>query len=193
MAQPKHFAEFRENNANVLFHRPALAFGSSVVIYDPILAEFYENVNGAIEPDKDDTNFTTDLAIEMSRLFTDENTRRDSFANLVEKYFSRDFVRYTLRNNRTTDLSVTHKKFNEEALLMNVEIKPENGMGNGCAYLQNCIYYMEFINHFNGTSTYNNSRLPTFLLQLTGLYCNLYKKNYHDYYYYAIDSNILSS
>jgi len=51
-----------------------------------------------------------------------------------------------------------------------VEVKPEFGMGGGCAYLQSTAYYTEFIGEFAKSPVLIYSRLPMFQLYLAGPY-----------------------
>nr|CAG8602539.1 15414_t:CDS:2 [Entrophospora candida] len=61
-------------------------------------------------------------------------------------------------------------KGNFQVPLLNLEVKPEIGMGNGCAYVQSTVYYVEFIKKFTNSPAISQSQFPVFLVYLAGPY-----------------------
>ena len=88
--------------------------------------------------------------------------------NMLGKYLESTFVEYKFDNNRSTDGSIMFINGDFETLLLNTEVKPEIGIGNGCPYIQGTAYYTEFIKKFQKTDIIKKSRFPVFLLQIAG-------------------------
>ncbi|RUS19244.1 hypothetical protein BC937DRAFT_87785 [Endogone sp. FLAS-F59071] len=167
VANSKAFKEYQEIDENplILCSRPPDAVDLPVALYDPILAKFQADAEGDIQPDEDDLAFILNLSYEMCSLsFKNENGRRYSFQALISEYLERSLVNYTLQGNRCTDGSI-FAKHSYDILLLNLEVKPELGIGHACPYLQSCLYYAE---HISKTLSHapNPSRLPAFLLYL---------------------------
>ena len=119
----------------MLNYRPPEAAGPPVTLCDPTLARFLDNVNGGVEPDYADSKFVVELAYDMRELsFKDEAARRNSFLVDLQRYLGYDLVNYSFGGKQgATDGSIIDKKDGVQAPMLNVEVKPEIGMGGGCA------------------------------------------------------------
>ncbi|CAG8490655.1 803_t:CDS:2 [Paraglomus occultum] len=173
LADTRKFIRFQnEDDPLALNYRPAGLTGLPVSLCNDILAKFQDNANGSIELVEEDIVFVRNLSNEMCSIFDDEAERRDCFHKLVGRYFSRVFDIHTFGNKRGTDGSLMFTKGNFQVPLLNLEVKPELGMGSGCPYVQSTAYYVEFIKKLkdSNSSVITQSRFPVFLMYLAGPY-----------------------
>lgn len=160
-----------EDNLYMLNGRPFDATGLPISLLDPILATFQDDVEGGVEPDEDDIEFVLGISSDMCSLsFLNEDERRDSFQRGLSEYLRKPLLDYSFGNRGTTDGSLIFLKENFEVPLLNLEVKPEFGMGDRCAYMQATTYYLEFINRLKGKPMVDRSRFPVFLIYLAGTY-----------------------
>ncbi|CAG8439846.1 13274_t:CDS:2 [Funneliformis caledonium] len=171
LADTRRFKDYQdEKDPFILNYRPSYAAGLPVTLCSDILAKFQDDAKGNIELNKDDIIFVRDLSNKMCSFFSDENTRRNCFLELMGSYLNRVFDIYNFGNNRTTNGSIMFTKGNFQVPLLSLEVKLEIGMGSGCAYVQSTAYYVEFIKKFRNSPAISQSRFPVFLVYLAGPY-----------------------
>ncbi|RUS20429.1 hypothetical protein BC937DRAFT_95255 [Endogone sp. FLAS-F59071] len=174
MANPQDFNEMQIGDPVILCSRPPDAVGLPVALLDPILAKFQADADAlnGVEPDKDDISFILDLSCDMCSLtFSNEDARRDTFIEHLNKYLQKRLL-YSFGNQRVTDGSLMFIKNNYEIPLLSVEMKPEFGIGKGCAYMQSCLYYLKFITKLEDKLV-PKQRFPVFLMYLAGPYLGI--------------------
>ncbi|CAJ0829971.1 9566_t:CDS:2, partial [Entrophospora sp. SA101] len=170
LADTRKFKDYQdEKDPFILNYRPSSAAGLPVTLCSDILAKFQDDAKG-IELNKFDIIFVCELSNKMCSFFPDENARRNCFHKLMSSYLNRVFDIYNFGNNQTTDGSIMFTKGNFQVPLLNLEVKPEIGMGNGCAYVQSTVYYVEFIKKFTNSPAISQSQFPVFLVYLVGPY-----------------------
>jgi hypothetical protein len=173
LADPRKFNRFQnEEDPLALNYRPAHLTGLPVTLCNDILAKFQDNANGSIELVEEDIIFVRNLSYEMCSIFPDEAERTNRFHELASKYLDKVFDNYGFGNKRGTDGSLMFKKGSFQVPLLNLEVKPELGMGNGCPYVQSTAYYVEFIRKLKNSNSpvITQSRFPVFLMYLAGIY-----------------------
>ena len=175
LANPKEFGLFQSPPC-ILNQRPSTAVGLPVALCSPILAKFQTDAAGDIELDDDDMEFLYGLSVDMCSLtFQSEGGRGNCFKRHIGKYFgNKDIHPYPFNYNRETDSSIMYIGNGAEVPLATFEFKPEIGLGNGCAFIQSCVYYVEFLRRLQNTPVLKRSRLPSFLVYLAGLYVTLF-------------------
>ncbi|CAG8737369.1 17064_t:CDS:2 [Funneliformis caledonium] len=149
------------NNPLYLNHRPKAASGNPIAIYHPVFETFVQDCQTAV-PTDEVYKFVLELTEEMSDPFPDEDARINAFHHLLETIGIK--LNKIVITNCTTDGSVLTK--DGSMLVINLEVKPELGEGNGCPYIQDITYYGKKVaDYLEGREAL---RLPCFVLYLAG-------------------------
>ncbi|CAG8702326.1 398_t:CDS:2 [Funneliformis caledonium] len=106
--------------------------------------------------------FVLELTEEMSDPFPNEDARTSAFHHLLETIGIK--LNKIIITGCTTDGSVLTK--DGSMLMINLEVKPELGEGNGCPYIQGITFYGKKVaDYLEGKEAL---RLPCFVLYLAG-------------------------
>ena len=156
----------------VLNGRPCDAVGLPVALAHPTLGAFLDNVAGGLVPDGQ----AIDTVLKMSSIMGElsdynEGVHGGPLVVAVGEYVGYRFAVSRFSDGCRTDSTVTCRWDTMfEAMLVNMELKKELGLGGGCPYLQSTGYYLKFIHKYEGYEVSRLSRLPCLLVYVSGPY-----------------------
>ena len=107
------------------------------MLLHPLFAMFYDDCE-TVKPTETDAKFVLEIIKKMSDVFDDEKARMTVFHEIYDKHY-----RIKLKQVSMDSCTTGGSGFDSGSCLMtiNLEAKPELGLGNGCPYIQGITYY----------------------------------------------------
>jgi len=158
-------------------HRPAHFCGSHVSLFSNIFNSFEMELESLSFEEgtlsQEDCDFVLEVCKQMSAEYPSEKDRMNAFNKLLSEYLKYEVspgnISRPNKGDVTTDGSLEVQIGESvKALVLSVEVKPELGKGNCCAYMEGLHYKGIFAAREAMNNIVKKGCIPSFLLLLVG-------------------------